>query len=466
MLKNKKFGVYTIVFCILGVIFMFMYSGLQNDHYNIIQTFTAWKATQLQVGRTVGDVVCIALTVIYGTFFMKYGVRKTLIPCIMLCALGCVGIVAANGLAVNMPQWAELKASYLENNTPFYEQIASAGLEGSITGYLGLFSVSSFILRCCCMCFQMAGFQLAANWFIKYRGRVLGIVTLGSPLFSAVGVGRFTELIQKHWNYDYRFFYVGISVVLVAIAICTRFFLRDTPEEVGLYPDGADHAPVSEDNSDEIHLTVGQILSEKRAWLLIVSYGAFQFIINCCMSSMTLRFVTLSGGTLWPVPAAKYWLAFGAICGIFMSYVFGWIDDKFGTIKASYALGISEFIPVLMLMLMPAQGSALMGYIWGFGVACMTGGVPTMHPASITYAYGRREYQSANRVIMAIQLIPSAFAAILMAALIQSGKARLAYGICLVVIVIGLVATWMLRKIPDAMAADRDFSAKAAGTEN
>ena len=433
MLKNKKFATYAIAFNILGVLFMFMYSGLQNDHYNIIQTFTSWTGPQVQLGRTIAEYVCIALTFVYGTFFMKFGVRKTLIPCVLLCALGCVGITTANGLALN----------------------------GGVGNFF-LFSVSSFVLRCCCMCFQMAGFQLAANWFIKYRGRVLGIVTLGSPLFSVMGVGGMTNLIQNNWNGDYRFFYVGVSVVLIAIAICVRFFLRDTPEEVGLYPDGADHAPVSESGADEIHMTVKQVLSEKRAWLLIVSYGAFQFIINCCMSSMALRYIPLSDGALWPVPAATQWLAFGALGGILMSYVFGWIDDKFGTIKASYALGISEFIPVLMLMFMPAQGSALMGYVWGFGVACMTGGVPTMHPASITYAYGRREYQSANRVIMAIQLIPSAFAAMMMAMLIESGKGTLAYGICLVVIAIGLIATWMLRKVPDAMAADRAFNKTTA----
>ena len=440
MLKNKKFATYAIAFCILGVVFNFMYSGLQNDHYNIITSYSAWTATQIQAARTVAEYVCIALTFVYGTFFMKFGVRKTLIPCILLCALACIGIVTANG------------------------QVVSGG-----AGYFWLFNISSFVLRCGCMCFQMAGFQIAANWFIKYRGRILGIITLGSPLFSVVGIGVFTGLISSHWNGDYRFFYIGISVILVAIAICTRFFLRDTPEEVGLYPDGADHAPISEDHSDEIHMTVKQVLSEKRAWLLIVSYGAFQFIINCCMSSMAVRYMSLdpelmalrAAGldgppTVWL--AATKWLSVGAILGIFMSYVFGWIDDKFGTIKASYALGISELIPVLMLMFMPMGGNVPMEILWGFGVACMTGGVPTMHPASITYAYGRREYQSANRVIMAIQLIPSAFAAIMMAALIESGKGRLAYGICLVVIVIGLIATYMLRKVPDAMAADREFN--------
>ncbi len=443
MFKNKKFAFYAVAFNILGIIFMFMYSGLQNDHYNIITAYSAWSASQIQLARTIAEFACIVLTFIYGTLFMKYGVRKTLIPCIMLCALGCVGITAANGLIVN----------------------------GGVGNFL-LFSISSFVLRCCCMCFQMAGFQLAANWFIKYRGRVLGIVTLGSPLFSVVGVGGMTNLIANNWNGDYRLFYIGISVILVAIAICTRFFLRDTPEEVGLYPDGADTAPKSEAGDDNINLTVKQILSEKRAWLLIVSYGAFQFIINCCMSSMAARFMSLdpafqSGAS--PAPTvwleATTWLSVGAILGIFMSYLFGWVDDKFGTIKASLLLGVTELIPVLMLMFMPEGGSIPMEIAWGFGVACMTGGVPTMHPCSVSYAYGRKEYQSANRIIMAIQLIPSAFAAYMMAAMIQNGNGVLAYGICVVVVIIGLIATWMMRKIPDAMAADRAFAQAEAAAE-
>ena len=97
---------------------------------------------------------------------------------------------------------------------------------------------------------------------------------------------------------------------------------------------------------------------------------------------------------------------------------------------------------------------------WGFGVACMTGGVPTLHPCITSYAYGRREYQSANRIIMAIQLIPSAVAAMMMVALITSGKGKLAFGILLVIIVIGLIATGTMLKLPDANAADRMYADK------
>ena len=95
---------------------------------------------------------------------------------------------------------------------------------------------------------------------------------------------------------------------------------------------------------------------------------------------------------------------------------------------------------------------------WGFGVACMTGGVPTMHPCITSYVYGRKEYQSANRIIMAIQLVPSAVAAMMMTVLIQSGKATMAYGILIAIIIIGLISMIPMLKMKDANAADRMYA--------
>lgn len=427
--KNKKFLGYAILLSILGVVYMFMYSGLQNDQINIIQGFSGWKATATQLPMTIGNFVCIVLTFIFGTCFIKFGVRKTMIPCIILSALGCLGIAAANGLAAYNGE-----------------------------GNYALFFVSLFVVRCTCMCLQMGGFMLVANWFIRYRGRIMGIVTVGSPLFSVIGTAGMSNLIKNQLDGDYRPFYIGIAIVLVLIAIVTGVFLKDTPEEAGLYPDGADRAPKSEE-TDEVKLTVGEVLKQKKAWQLIISFGAFQFIINACMGSMVVRYMSLGGPDVW-IGATK-WLAIGAILGIPMSYVFGILDDKLGSLKASVVLGICEFIPVIALWLMPMGGSTGLEILWGFGVACMTGGVPTMHPCITAYVYGRREYQSANRIIMAIQLVPSAVAAMMMVALIEAGQANVAYIILLAIIVIGLIAMWTMRGMKDANAAERDYGAKA-----
>ena len=432
MAKNKKFLGYGIILSILGIIFMFLYSGLQNDQINIIQAYSAWDNNMTMLPMTVGNFVCIVLTFIYGTMFIKFGVKKSLIPVIIISAVGCLGIAAANGLKCN-------------------------GGEGNFA----LFFVSLFVVRCTCMMLQMAGFQLVASWFIRLRGRIMGIVTVGSPLFSVIGTAGMTNLITHKFGGDYRPFYIGIAVILVVVAILVALLVKDTPEQAGLYPDGADHPPVSEEN-DEVKLTLKDILTSAKGWKVIISFGALTFIINACMGSMVVRYMILGGGTLdvWMV-AVKY-LAIGAILGIPMSYVFGFLDDKIGTVKASIVLGICELLPIIGLALQPQGGSVPLMLVWGFGVACMTGGVPTLHPCIMAFSYGRREYQSANRIIMAIQLIPSAVAAQIMVGLLGKGQAMAAYGMLLVVLIIGIIALISMLKMKDANAADRDYGKKAA----
>lgn len=431
MAKNKKFLGYGILLSILGIVFMFLYSGLQNDQINIIQAFSGWSGDATMAPMTVGNFVCIVLTFLYGTMFIKFGVKKSLIPTMILCAVGCIGVAAANGLACN-------------------------GGEGNYV----LYFISLFITRCTCMMLQMAGFQLVASWFVRFRGQIMGVITVGSPLFSVVGTAGMTTLITKKLGGDYRPFYIAIAVLLVIVAVVVAFAIKDTPEDAGLYPDGANHPLKSEGAGEEVKLTIKDILSTKKGWQVIISFGALTFIINACMGSMAMRYITLGGGepTIW-LQAVKY-LSIGALLGIPMSYVFGLIDDKVGTVKAAIVLGLCELLPILGLMLQPEGGSKVLMLVWGFGVACMTGGVPTLHPCIMAFAYGRREYQAANRIIMAIQLIPSAVAAQIMVGFMQRGQTTTAYIMLLIVLAVGIITLLTMLGMKDANAADRDYGKK------
>ena len=425
MFKNKKFAKYAVNFIILGLVYMFFYSGLQNDHLNILTPFMSqtygWDDLKITNPVTVGAVVVIGLYLIIGTAFIKYGVKKILVPSVVLMAVACLGI-------------------------------ASAG------DNYGIYSISLFLIRVLVVPLQMGGFMLAANWFIKYRGRVLGVITAGSPLFSVVGIG-----VLSTWVVSYGLKAYGIMAgILLVLAAGTAFGIKDTPEEVGLYPDGAENPPKSESDG-ETEMNVKQLLSEKRAWQLIISYGILQFVIVGMMAYMAVRYISLSTPDDIPnlfVSKALVWLSVGAASGIPMSYVIGWIDDKLGSIKASLVLNILFLFAVVPLAIMPIGGSVPLMIVWAFGVACMTGGLPTMHPCITSYVYGRKNYMAANKWIMTIQAIPMSFALTFMGAFNQTGNLTTAYYVLLVLLGISFVTILSMKNIPDANEADRDYGIK------
>ena len=428
MFKNKQFIRYAFTFIIIGIFYNFFYSGLQNDHLNILTPFLqstyGWDDLTITNPVTIGALVTIIVYLIIGTAFVKYGVRKILVPSILLLALGCVGISFAG------------------------------------TNYT-LYAIGIFIVRVLVVPLQMGGFMLAANWFIKYRGRVLGIITAGSPLMSVIGIGLMTSLVG---NFGLNT-YIMIAAALVVMAIVTAFGLKDSPEEVGLYPDGADRAPTSESEESGKTVSLKTLLADSRAWKLIISYGIFQFVIMCMMSYMAVRYISLSTPNDIPnlfVSKALFWLSIGAASGIPMSYLLGWIDDKLGSIKASILLNILFLFAVVPLAIMPQGGNDVLMAVWAFGVACMTGGLPTMHPCVTSYVYGRKKYMAANKWIMTIQAIPMAFALTFMGAFNQAGQLTTAYYILIGLLVVSFVTILTMRNIPDANAADRDYAKSEA----
>lgn len=424
MFTNKEFSSHAMILIVLGVFFMFFYSGLQNDHLNVLnpylQQHVGWDDLKITTPATYAAVVSIALYLIMGAVMVKYGVRIIIVPSIFVLAMASVGIAMSD-----------------EN-------------------YL-IYAISLFLMRALVVPLQLGAFMLCANWFIKYRGRVLGIITAGSPFFSILGLSAMTALS----NTMGLGVYLIIAGMLIVMGVIASVALRDTPEDLGLNPDGANHPPYSEENDAGEPISLKQLLSEARAWQLIISYGIMQFVIVAMMAYMAVRYIGLSTPENVPnlfVSDALGWLALGSGAGIPMSYVLGWIDDKLGSIKASYVLNILFFFAVIPLAIMPTGGDTTLMAIWAFGVACMVGGVPTMHPCITSYVYGRKHYMEANKWIMTIQAIPMAFALAFMGAFNQAGELSTAYYVLMGLLVISFITLITMRNIKDASAEDRDYA--------
>ena len=430
--KNPEFAKRALPILILGVVFMFFYSGLQNDHINVITPYllkAGWTAGAINNPITVGGYICIPFYLFCGWIMARKGPVFFMVPTIIILGIATVGV----GLS-----------EYL--------------------GSYALYAVCLCIVRVLVVPFQMGGFMLCANWWIKYRGRALGIVTAGSPLFSICGIALLTRLTG---GMGLQGSYVLLGGIIILIAILIFAFIKSKPEDRGLFADGSSTPTHDVDESEDISFK--EVITQFKAWQLIISYGILQFVIVGMMAFMIVRYSFIFGEEgLGPV---FMWLAIGAGLGIPMSYVLGIIDDKLGSMKASLILNLLYFVAVVPLAVMnPESPGALIG-VWAFGVSCMTGGMPTMHPAVTSYVYGRKKYQAANKWIMTIQAIIMALAIPYMVHFVGVAtadgppdytKMTPAYIGMIIMLVVSMVVMLTMFKIPDANLLDREYGQKKA----
>jgi len=88
------------------------------------------------------------------------------------------------------------------------------------------------------------GTLLAAQWFVRRRGRAVAIMGLGFPLSMATLPPLSRFLVD---TIGWREAYAVLGIMVWILVIPAAFFLiRERPEAVGLYPDGADEPPPGE----------------------------------------------------------------------------------------------------------------------------------------------------------------------------------------------------------------------------
>lgn len=406
MFKNAAFAKKSFPLLILGIFMMYFYSGLQNDHLNVLTPYYSqfgWSANAITAPVTAAGFVVIVATVIIGTLFMKFGVVKVVVPSTIVLGLSCVGLAFAG-----------------EN--------------------YAIYSVSLFLVRLLVVPLQMGGFMLCTNWFITGRGRSLGWITIGSPLCTATLIAGLTALVGSSIGFKGTYSIVGGVVILLAILI--GLTVKNTPEECGLFPDGAATAP---DLEVVKTMTLKEVLSNKNSWILIISYGLLQFCIMGVMAFYVPRLQMVGSDP----KLFFFWLSVAALMGIPISYVLGWIDDKFGTIKASIVLCATYVLAVGGLLIMKPNNVPMLVFT-AIGIAGITGGMPTLHPSITAYVYGRKNYQAANRWIMTIQAVIMAFAITFMATILdKTHSLDLAYQIMLGMVALSAVLIVIMGKTPD-----------------
>jgi len=405
-MKNTSFRRKSIPVLLISFFLLYFYSGLQNDHLNVLTPYYSahygWDSVTITNPVTCAGFVGIVATFLVGTLLIRVGIKKILIPSMIILALAAFGLACAG--------------------------------DNAVVYFISLFTLRLFVIP-----LTMGGFMLCTNWFVKQRGRALGIIASGHQVCTATLISGLTYMTTV---YSFKAAYILVGVIILVLAVYASFFVKSTPEECGFFPDGAD-APVT--NPVEQQITFREVFSNKNSWLLVISFGFLQFCIVAIMAFYVTRLsmVGTASGTY------LLWLSVAAFLGIPLAFLLGSIDDKMGTVAAAIVLACFFLVATVFLRFMQ-KDNIIMIICAALGIAGMTGGTSVIHPSITAYVYGRENYQAANRWIMAVQAVIAAFAVYFMSAILtHTGTLDLAYEIMMGMIVVAMACFTVIGRTPD-----------------
>jgi len=233
----------------------------------------------------------------------------------------------------------------------------------------------------------IGGGNLVTQWFPKKKGLANGYTTMGHNLGSALYVPLIAALIGSMGMAK------GMTVTGVAaivIGILAYFIIRNTPQELGVYPDNVtkevyetEYADLEEGASSR--WTVAKLLKTKEMWLVAFIVGINQLVTTGVMSQMVPRNMEFGFSQAQAVSL----MTVCALVGLVGSFGFGFIDQKLGVKTAIRGYLVWYAVALLINVTM---NNAVGGYICVAMVGIAIGAAAnfmTSLPASV---FGRHNF--------------------------------------------------------------------------
>lgn len=226
------------------------------------------------------------------------------------------------------------------------------------------------------------GTLLAAQWFVRRRGRAMAIMGLGFPLSVATIPPLARFLIDTvGWREAYMVLGVLVWVLVLPGAI---FIVRERPEDVGLFPDGSDAPPPEEAVTPGVpEPPPFPVLSSVRFWILAVPLSTSALVVT----GLIFHQAAIMGEQgLSAQTAAAIFVPY-AVSSAGVSLIAGDVADRFGPKVVFAASMITMLLAMLLALVMDSLVLAL-----GYAILLGASGGFSRIVAGVTWAhfYGRR----------------------------------------------------------------------------
>jgi MFS family permease len=252
---------------------------------------------------------------------------------------------------------------------------------------------------------QLTTSALITRWFVRLRGRAMGIAAVGTSL------GGFTVPVLLTWligQYGWRaaLGIIGIGAFLITAPLI-RWLVVDRPAELGVQPDGAAERPEPTATPVAAGNGIGSILRDRAFWCETAAIGVALFVYLGFLSNLYPHAVAL--GTS-PARAASL-MSIVAVCSIAGKLGFGTVADR-----------IDLRLTMLSSFVLMIGGSYMLGSLetWGgltggavlFGLAA--GGLLPVWGAMVARSFGQARFGRAlgamNLAMAPITLLSAPYA--------------------------------------------------------
>ncbi|WP_448517952.1 MFS transporter [Rhodoflexus sp.] len=213
----------------------------------------------------------------------------------------------------------------------------------------------------------LPGMVLLNRWFFAYRGIAVGIFLMGSSLGGAIFPKWAAWMIEQ---YGWQTAALGLLIACIVLILPPLFWIKDSPLELGLLPDGKaatrDRMANNTSKTTVIISRFTQAMREPLFYLLLFVTAVMWFCITALIQHLAyymkdLQVALSTSGTL---------LSLFFVCSILGKVIFGFLSDRFS--------------PKYILLLASAC-MALGSLAWQLAAAT---GIEMLYTAAVVYGIG------------------------------------------------------------------------------